>query len=119
MKGILIVSHGSRAAEPTETFKTIVSIVKNKMPSALIESASMEFSEWDIESGLTSLVKKGVTDIQVVPYFLFEGVHLQKDIPEIIQEFQKSNPNVSIHLKKALGIDERLADILIDRIDES
>ena len=119
MEGILIVSHGSRAAEPAETFESIVNIVQDKMPHAMIESAAMEFSERDIERGLTVLVEKGATHIKVVPYFLFDGVHLQKDIPEIIRRFHARYPDVFICLKRPLGFDERLAGILIDRINES
>ena len=52
----------------------------------------------------------------MVPYFLFEGIHIQKDIPEEIGEILKKYPGVQVEMGKTLGADERLADILTDRI---
>ena len=62
------------------------------------------------------LTEKGVTHIKVVPYFLFEGIHIRQDIPEEIEKILKDYPGVTVEMGKTLGVDERLADILVDRI---
>lgn len=116
MNGILIIAHGSRANETKITLDRIVNMVRKKIPKVLIGVGYMEFSDPSIAKGLTQLVEQGVTAIKVVPYFLFEGVHIKDDIPLEIAKFTENRPGVSVTIGSTLGADERLADILVDRI---
>lgn len=115
-EGILVLAHGSRAKETQNTLNAIVDMVKKKLPDRIIEIGYMEFSDINIEKGLKLLVEKGVGDIKVIPYFLFEGIHIKEDIPNEIAEFQKEHKDIRITILDTLGVDERLADILVDRI---
>lgn len=117
MKGILIVAHGSRKKTTEATFDQIVSLAKAKVVVP-VETAYMEFSEKTIEKGLNQLLEKGVTQIRVIPYFLFSGMHLEQDIPEEIEKFLMNRSGLSIELGRPLGADPRLAEILVDRIQE-
>lgn len=119
MKGVLILAHGSREDETEKTMGKIEEMVKNKLPGTCIETAYLQFRGTDLSAGLTSLVEKGTDEICVVPYFLFEGVHIRRDIPEEIEEFLKTGSKVKITLGKTLGADPRLADVLADRIEQS
>jgi len=76
----------------------------------------MEFSDRTVEKGISTLSAKGVTEIKVVPYFLFTGIHIKEDIPNMVAECAVNFPSVKITMGKPLGGDERLADILVDRI---
>lgn len=118
MNGVLIVAHGSRAQKTQDTLKAIVDMVRNRIPEQLIEIAYMEFCDVNIEKGLTMLMEKGVTNIKLIPYFLFEGIHIQKDIPQEITNFLEAHPHINITFGNTLGVDKRLADILVDRILE-
>ena len=121
MQGILVVAHGSRAKETEATLEAIVGMVKAKLPDTIIECAFMEFSERTIEKGVSALVSKSVTEIKVVPYFLFMGIHMKEDIPNLVAECAAVYPGVKITMAEPLGLDMRLAEIIIDRIvqDES
>ena len=114
-KGVLVVAHGSRAKETETALEAVLSTVKAKMPETIIEYAFMEFSDRTIEKGLSALASK-VTEIKVVPYFLFMGIHIKKDIPNIVAACAVNFPGITITMGKPLGPDERLADILVDRI---
>jgi len=116
MKGILVIAHGSRAKETEGSLEFILAMVKKKRPSTVTEYAFMEFSDRTVERGIAALVDKGVKDIKVIPYFLFKGVHLKEDIPEMIAECATNFPGITITMGEHLGVDERLADIIVDRI---
>jgi sirohydrochlorin ferrochelatase len=116
MTGVLILAHGSREKETEATLAQIVSLLKEKLQLDKIESAFLQFSEPNVERGLAQLISQGVTDIKVVPYFLFAGVHIKEDIPKAIREFNKSCPQVKITMGETLGADPRLADVLADRV---
>ena len=116
LTGVLVVAHGSRASETEADLDFVLETVKTKLKKSIVECAFMEFSDRTIEKGVLALVNKGVTDILVVPYFLFMGIHLKEDIPAIIEQVAAKYPNVTISVSPHLGTDERLADIVVDRI---
>ena len=118
MKGVLIAAHGSRQKSTEQTLEAVVDMARRKLPGALMEIAYMEFGEKDIPSGLRSLVESGADEIAVVPYFLFDGIHIREDIPEVLKEFGDGHKNIKITMGRPLGADERLASILLDRIKE-
>jgi len=118
MKGVLIIAHGSRAKETEAALEAVLSMVKADLPDLIIECAFMEFSERTIEKGVSTLADKGVSEIKVVPYFLFKGVHMKEDIPEGIAECAAGFPHIKITMGEHLGVDKRLADILVDRIKD-
>jgi len=116
MKGVLIVGHGSRRKETERILISIVEMTKKNLPELKIEISYMEFGERNIPSGLDMLSKQGVNEIAVVPYFLFDGIHIQEDIPEELEKYKKAHPDIKIVMGKPLGEDERLAAILTDRV---
>jgi len=95
-----------------------VSMVKEKLPETVIEYAFMEFSDITVEKGISALAAKGITEIKIVPYFLFSGIHIKEDIPGMAAECAVNFPGVKITMGMPLGADERLADILVDRIKD-
>ncbi|MGL5439255.1 MAG: sirohydrochlorin chelatase [Filifactoraceae bacterium] len=116
MKGILLAAHGSRAKATELAMEEIVDMVRKKLPEEMIEVGYMEFCEKTIVGGLETLANKGAKEIKVVPYFLFEGIHIRQDIPEEIEKFTSTHPDVKVTMGSILGVDERLADIVADRI---
>ncbi|MCL1917615.1 MAG: CbiX/SirB N-terminal domain-containing protein [Peptococcaceae bacterium] len=118
-KSVLVVAHGSRAKETEAALEAVLSMVKEKLPNAIIEGAFMEFSERTLEKGVSALAAKGATEIKIIPYFLFMGTHLKKNIPHIRTVCAASFPGIKITMGEPLGVDERLADILVDRIADN
>lgn len=119
MKGILILAHGSREKSTEDTLWKIVKMLKNEMNDYMIETAFLQFSESNLHTGLDKLKAHGVNDIKVVPYFLFDGVHIREDIPKEINEYLAKNKGIEITVGKTLGSDIRLAQILADRVRET
>ena len=116
MKGVLVIAHGSRAAETEATLAAVLTMVKTKLPETIIEYAFMEFSERTVEKGVAVLAAKAVTEIKIVPYFLFMGIHMKEDIPKMVSQCAAKYPRLKITMGEPLGADGRLADILADRI---
>ena len=116
MEGILVIAHGSRAKETEASLDAVIAMVRTKLPEACIECAFMEFSDRTVERGVEALIGRGVTGIRIIPYFLFMGIHLQQDIPRLVAECAAKFPDVGITMAPPLDIDERLADIVVDRI---
>lgn len=119
MQGILVLAHGSRAKETEQTLESIVGMVREKLPEYVIKAAFMEFGSPNIAAGLSALMDMGCTEVAVMPYFLFNGIHIKEDIPQEIAAFTAKHPALNVKLGRTLGTDARLADLLADRIRES
>ncbi len=117
MKGVLIVAHGSRVDSTIHTINEVVNMVRTEIRDQPLEIAYMEFCQPNIAQGIEALAKQGVDHIKVVPYFLFDGIHIREDIPNEIHEILKGYPHITLEIGKTLGVDHRLAEILIDRIN--
>ncbi|KMT21843.1 sirohydrochlorin chelatase [Clostridium cylindrosporum] len=118
MTGVLLLAHGSREEDTMITMEKITSEVKNQLGLELVECAYLQFCDVNLEKGLEILISKGAKDIKVIPYFLFQGVHIKEDIPAELEEFKKNHADVSITFGDTLGSDKRLAMIVADRVRE-
>ena len=118
MKGVLVIAHGSRAKETELDLKEIVDITAEKITDVYIEYAFMQLSDRTIESGVAALAEKKVTEIKIVPYFLFMGIHMKEDLPNIVGEIMKNYPGIKMVMGEPIGNDkQRLAEILADKIE--
>ncbi len=122
IKGIVVVGHGSRAAisEANDMVFEITQQVKAKAGHDLVETAIMNRASklQGIEEAVAKLIEKGANDITVAPMFFANGAHIQSDIPEMITAIQAKHPQVIFHIAGHIGADSRIADILLERVNE-
>ena len=120
MKGLLIIGHGSRSKQAVSEFETIVGLARTKAVNyAMVAGAHMELAQPAIPETVENMVLYGVTDITVVPYFLFNGNHIKQDIPEILDEQKKIYPTISFRFANPIGIEALMTDIIINRAQEA
>jgi sirohydrochlorin ferrochelatase len=115
MIGVLIAAHGSREKSTEQTLEALAEKVCRISGISKLEIAFMQFSARTIPAGLDKLTAQGCTEIVLIPYFLFDGVHIRQDIPELIEGYKTEHPGVSIRLGHTLGEDDRLAQILAEQ----
>jgi len=118
-QGFLILAHGSRAKEAETTLNRVVEKMRKIMGSEFVEKANMELSGPDIFEGIENLVQKGVSQVVVVPMFLFEGHHIQHDIPRLVQKAKEKFSQIDIKMARHIDADDRLVQILVDRAREA
>ncbi|MDR1796791.1 MAG: CbiX/SirB N-terminal domain-containing protein [Clostridiales Family XIII bacterium] len=118
MKGTLLLAHGSRRKETEQTMAEVCGEVRS-LTGGNVTFAFMEFSENNIEAGLERLRADGAREVCVVPYFLFDGVHIHEDIPAELAAYQAGHPEMRVRFGRTLGADRRLAEIVADRIREA
>ena len=118
-KAVIIINHGTRSVVAQEDFVKLIEDIRGRFPELTIEKASMELCGPDMPSVVKELYEQGVKNITVVPFFLLRGMHIAKDIPEIISGEKNKYPDLEIVMGKPLTPDNRLVDIECDRIREA
>ena len=101
-KGILICGHGTRIERGAKAFQEFAQRFAAHTTDYEVEYGFLELSEPDFETGVKRLIEKGVSEIIAVPVFLFTGVHIQRDIPYLLNSFQVKY-NVKIRLANYIG----------------
>lgn len=116
---ILVLGHGSRSAEAKRIFERLVDEVKARGRHALVAGGHMSLCEPTLETAAAELVDRGARHIVVAPYFLYEGIHFQEDIPAIIEGLAAKHAGVSFTLARPIGFDPLMADIVLRRVDDA
>jgi sirohydrochlorin cobaltochelatase len=114
MKGLIVVGHGSRSKDARDAFFQIVEQLREGMGME-VESCFMEISEPFIPETIDKMYSKGIKEITVLPYFLFSGIHIKEDIPEILLSEKSKHTDLQIFMAQPFGYHEAIIDILKER----
>lgn len=112
MKGIIVIGHGSRSKEAQKQFMNTVDMVRRKVDYP-VEGCFMELAKPGFDETVDKIVAEGATDILVYPLFLFAGIHIKEDVPQIIEEKLKSLTGIQMKMLKPLGDREEIADLVV------
>lgn len=116
---LLLMAHGSRIAEANNAVHEIAARVKKMTQFEIVEVSFREQHLPNIQQGVDVCVAKGAERILLVPYFLYMGAHVQEDLPEELEEARKRHPGVEMVLGKHLGVHDKLAEVVVERVEES
>jgi sirohydrochlorin ferrochelatase len=83
-----------------------------------VEAGFLEFGQPDLAGAVDRLVRQGVHRIVVIPYFLTLGIHLERDLPALVERLMADRPGVEIRVTRPLEGHPALLQILLDRSQE-
>lgn len=116
---ILVIAHGSRLKAANEDLYGIVRWLRAADRWEIVEPCFLQFEEPNLAQAVERAIVQGAGKLVVVPFLLFPGNHLQRDIPEEVDVLRKKYPQAEISLTRHLGIDERLAQMVIERVESA
>jgi len=116
-EAVLLVGHGSRLEEANKALAGLSSCAAGQRPGKMVTHAFMQIASPSIETALAELARAGMEQVTVVPIFLYAGVHIREDLPEIVARAAVQYPHLRVILAPVLGIDERMAEIVWERVD--
>ena len=117
MKAILFISHGSRSIKTEGEVRGFIERLRQKAQIAIIEYAFLDVARPTIPEGIDACVTRGATDIVVLLNFLNAGLHVDEDIPEIVEEARAKYPKVTFRITKPVGQHERIMELFLDMVD--
>ncbi|NTW04766.1 MAG: cobalamin biosynthesis protein CbiX [Peptococcaceae bacterium] len=116
--GVIILGHGSRSEDAQVILDNLVNQIKDRGIYYYVEGAMLQFNQPDLALAISEAIGKNVEKVIVVPLFIFNGIHMKEDIPEILEQERVKYPDIEIELAGNIGADSRIAEILLDRIKE-
>ncbi|HXM40251.1 MAG TPA: CbiX/SirB N-terminal domain-containing protein [Bryobacteraceae bacterium] len=116
--GIVIFAHGSSLPSANEAVRVVAEATAAAGEFERVETAFLD-ARPDLAEAVARLADAGVTRILVVPYFLTLGIHLQRDLPAIVEQLGQTHRNVEIRIAPPLDGHPALARVLLDRAREA
>jgi len=116
--GIVIFAHGSSVSSANQAVVAVAHAAEVAGKFDLVATAFLE-ARPSLEEAISLLVARGASRILVIPYFLTLGIHLQRDLPAMVDTISKTNPNVEIHVAPPLDGHPALVQIVLDRAREA
>ena len=118
-KAIILLGHGSRVPDAGKHMEKVAAGLRAKYGHSIVEICYMSRLGPHFPEIFEKCLTQGATEVMVIPYFLHDGLHLVLDIPEMLQEVAKRNPEVKLILGRNLGFDDVLVDLVQRRISDS
>ncbi len=115
---LILFAHGSQAPQANAAVVNLASQVAARAGCPAI-AAFLEIAEPDLPAAVNRAAVGGAKRVIIVPYFLTLGMHVQRDLPEIIRRQQSLHPEVEFRIAQPLEGHPCLPDALLDRMREA
>ena len=86
--------------------------------SARVVLSCLEFIQPHPDQAVRSLVEQGFHQVVLMPYLLGHGKHATLELDELLADLEAQSPQAQLYLSQGLGADGRLADLVVERIQD-
>jgi sirohydrochlorin ferrochelatase len=113
--GIIVFAHGSRIEPANQAVRSAAADLARAGDYPNVEAAFLELGRPGLEEAADLLVARGVERIVIIPYFLTPGMHLERDLPALVERISKKNKDMQVLVTASLDGHSGLVQILTDR----
>ncbi len=117
--GIIVFAHGSRVESANEAVRAVARDLVRAAPCERVVAAFLELGQPDLESAADQLAAAGVERLVILPYFLTLGLHMERDLPVLVDRIKQNHKGLVIDVAPPLDGHPALAAILADRFRNS
>jgi sirohydrochlorin ferrochelatase len=111
--GIVVFGHGSSVASANDAVRVVAEDAARLGGWPLYETAFLEVKPL-LGDAVRALAARGADEILVLPYFLTLGIHLQRDLPKLVDELSREY-GVAMRVTPPLDGHPALCRILVER----
>ncbi len=115
MTGYIVFAHGSTVESANEAVRKVAIEAALKSGWPAYETAFLGGGEPLLPAAVERLVGRSVDRIVIVPYFLTLGLHLERDLPELVDEIRRAHPGLRIDVTAPLDGHPGMVNAVVDR----
>jgi len=116
--GYIVFAHGSSIESANDSVRVVAADLARRGGLELVEPAFLEGGRPDLRDAVDILAARGVMRVVVVPYFLTLGLHLQRDLPKLVEQIRAARPDLRIEVTAPLDGHPALLEALLGRATE-
>jgi sirohydrochlorin ferrochelatase len=114
MRGIIVFAHGSRVESANEAVRKVAAQLADAGGDR-VEAAFLELGQPDLDGAAARLVEAGVNSLTIIPYFLTLGLHMERDLPPLVERISNAYNGLPITVTAPLDGHPALVQVLLDR----
>ncbi len=118
-KALILMGHGSRVPGAGKSMEDVADRLREISYRDIVETCYMSRLGPHFGETLELCVKKGASEVVLIPYFLNLGLHMKVDIPKMLKKEAEKYPALKLVFGKNLGFDELLVELVKKRLEES
>lgn len=104
---LILFAHGARDPEWAKPVEAVADQLREALPERRIEIAFLEFMQPTLAEAVAKSVGASTAPtgmkIHILPFFIAQGGHLRKELPEMLDALRKQYPVQTFHLLPPLG----------------
>jgi sirohydrochlorin ferrochelatase len=113
--GIIVFAHGSRVESANEAVRSVARDLVSASSCERVIAAFLELGQPDLETAAACLVDTGVERLVIIPYFLTLGLHMERDLPPLVERISKTHKGLKIEVTPPMDGHPALVTVLADR----
>ncbi|MDB5988829.1 MAG: putative cobalamin [Herbaspirillum sp.] len=111
-RALILFAHGARDPAWMAPFLRLQTLLQTQQPGLMVKLAFLELMTPDLPQCVAQLLPDGIDDITVVPVFLGQGGHVQRDLPQLIATLRLAYPGLSLQAAAPVGEDADVLDAM-------
>lgn len=116
MNGIVLIGHGSIKSASGAAMIRLAARLREMGAAPVAEAGFLNYSRPTLEEAIEKTIGQGVTRLFVQPYFLIDGVYVQKDLAGEIERMRARWPAVDFVAGRSFGDHRLMSAIALDRV---
>ncbi len=117
--GFIVFAHGSSIETANEAVRVVARQFAEQGGYTDVAAAFLEGGKPDLSGAIGELLEHGLRRFVVLPYFLTLGLHLQRDLPRLVEEALRRYPGIEIEVMPPLDGHPAMIDALLGRAAEA
>jgi sirohydrochlorin cobaltochelatase len=111
-RALVLFAHGARDPKWAAPFERLQQLVQTSLPDVAVSLAFLELMSPSLPDLAAQLVADGCSEMTVVPIFLGQGGHLQRDLPLIVERLRADHAGLKVKVVGAAGEDDGVLDAI-------
>jgi len=119
MTAVVLFAHGSPVEAANQGISELAGEVARRLGAGLVLPAFLDCTEPSLATAVEQAVGRGAGRIVVMPYFLTMGLHLRRDLPQLVAEQRDRFPAVEILVSEPLEGHAGMVDVVAARVRDA
>ena len=116
---IILFAHGSAVEEANQGVHDLASQIVTLGRFHFVRAAFLDCAHPNLGEAIDEAVQAGTTRVIVIPYFLTMGIHLRRDLPNLIAPERERYPRVAIDVGQSLEGHPLMTSIILERVEQA
>ena len=117
--GIVLFGHGSRVDDANQGVRELALRIQNAGPYHYVRAAFLEPAQPDLNAAVAEAAEAGLRRVIIIPFFLTMGIHLRRDLPNLIAPMKQKYPRLEIQVGQSLEGHPLMTSIILGRVWEA